>query len=260
MFELGVAVSAAAMNARAALPRKPDAQLLRGPFVDLAPWCEAEHAGALWRSTGGGAAHGHPAYDAEMLVWRHLWGAPADEGALRERLGAMHDDPSARLWTICAGEGCPLLAAGECIGTISAQASRPGDLVVEVGMVVLTPALQRTPACADAVFTLLAHLFALGYRRVEWKCNALNVRSRAAAGRFGFTFEGTFRHHMIVQGGRSRDTAWHAMLADEWAGEGEGGVAAAATRAWLASPEALALFARRAGELTALRDAALLAQ
>jgi RimJ/RimL family protein N-acetyltransferase len=55
----------------------------------------------------------------------------------------------------------------------------------------------------------------LGYRRVEWKCDALNARSRAAALRLGFTFEGVFRHHMIVKG-RNRDTAWFSMLEEEW--------------------------------------------
>jgi RimJ/RimL family protein N-acetyltransferase len=88
--------------------------------------------------------------------------------------------------------------------------------VVEVGNILFAPALQRTRAATEAMYLMARHVFEdLGYRRYEWKCNAENEPSRRAALRFGFTYEGIFRQHMVVKG-RSRDTAWFAMLDYEW--------------------------------------------
>jgi RimJ/RimL family protein N-acetyltransferase len=88
--------------------------------------------------------------------------------------------------------------------------------VIEIGHIWFAPELQRTTAATEAIYLLAHHAFDdLGYRRLEWKCNALNVASRRAAERFGFTFEGVFRKHQIVKG-RNRDTAWYAITDDEW--------------------------------------------
>jgi RimJ/RimL family protein N-acetyltransferase len=93
---------------------------------------------------------------------------------------------------------------------------RPAMRVIEVGNIVYSPALQRTPLGTEAQYLIARYAIeTLGYRRYELKCNALNAASRRAAARFGFTFEGIFRQHMIVKG-RSRDTAWFAMLDGEW--------------------------------------------
>ena len=92
----------------------------------------------------------------------------------------------------------------------------PPNRVIEVGGIMYTPAMQRTPGATEAQYLFARYVFdELGYRRYEWKCNALNAPSRRAAERFGFTFEGIFRQHMIVKG-RNRDTAWFAMLDSEW--------------------------------------------
>ena len=92
----------------------------------------------------------------------------------------------------------------------------PAHRVIEVGSILYTPRLQRTPAATEAMYLMARHVFEdLGYRRYEWKCNALNAPSRRAALRFGFTFEGIFRQHMVVKG-RNRDTAWFSMLDSEW--------------------------------------------
>lgn len=92
----------------------------------------------------------------------------------------------------------------------------PEHGVIEIGHIWLGIRLQRTTAATEGIYLLLAHAFdALGYRRVEWKCDALNDRSRRAAERFGFTFEGVFRKHQVVKG-RNRDTAWFAITDDEW--------------------------------------------
>ena len=120
----------------------------------------------------------------------------------------------------------------------------PANGVAEIGWVTLSPRLQRTTAATEAVFLLLRHVFGLGtrhhlfaanpqhrpapaagrgsqrgcragYRRVEWKCDDRNAPSRAAAARLGFAYEGTFRQAVVYKG-RSRDTAWHAVVDGEW--------------------------------------------
>jgi RimJ/RimL family protein N-acetyltransferase len=88
--------------------------------------------------------------------------------------------------------------------------------VIEIGHIWFGVPLQRTTAATEAIYLMARHAFDdLGYRRLEWKCNALNAASRRAAERFGFTFEGVFRKHQVVKG-RNRDTAWYAITDDEW--------------------------------------------
>lgn len=88
--------------------------------------------------------------------------------------------------------------------------------VVEVGSILFTPALQRTTLATEAMYLMAKYVFEdLQYRRYEWKCDNLNAPSKRAALRFGFTFEGVFRQHMIYKG-RTRDTAWFSMLDSEW--------------------------------------------
>jgi RimJ/RimL family protein N-acetyltransferase len=106
--------------------------------------------------------------------------------------------------------------AGRALGTLSLMAIRPEHRVIEVGHVVYAPALQRTPLATEAQYLLARYVFeTLGYRRYEWKTDTLNTASRRAALRYGFTFEGIFRQHMIGKG-RNRDSAWYAMLDGEW--------------------------------------------
>jgi RimJ/RimL family protein N-acetyltransferase len=98
---------------------------------------------------------------------------------------------------------------------------RPEMRAIEVGHIVYTPALKRTPLATEAQYLLAKYVFeTLGYRRYEWKCNALNGPSWRAAERFGFVHEGVFRQHLIVKG-RNRDTAWFSMLDTEWPARGQ---------------------------------------
>jgi RimJ/RimL family protein N-acetyltransferase len=93
---------------------------------------------------------------------------------------------------------------------------RPSHGSIEVGYIWFAPFLQRTPQATEALFLMLRHAFdELGYRRMQWRCNALNEKSRAAAVRLGFTYEGIFYQHMVVKG-CNRDTAWYSILDDEW--------------------------------------------
>lgn len=105
---------------------------------------------------------------------------------------------------------------GRATGIAALMEIRPTMRVIEVGHIVYSPTLQRTPLATEAQYLLARYVFeTLGYRRYEWKCDALNAASRRAALRYGFTFEGIFRQHMIAKG-RNRDTAWLAMLDGEW--------------------------------------------
>jgi RimJ/RimL family protein N-acetyltransferase len=108
------------------------------------------------------------------------------------------------------------LAAGSACGMASFMRIEPEHRVIEIGHIWFAPMLQRTRQATEAIYLLARHAFDdLGYRRLEWKCNALNTASRRAAERFGFTFEGIFRQHMIVKGA-NRDTAWFSIIDGEW--------------------------------------------
>jgi RimJ/RimL family protein N-acetyltransferase len=107
-------------------------------------------------------------------------------------------------------------SAGHAVGYFTLMEIRPEARVIEVGHVLYSPTLQRTPLGTEAQYLLARYVFeTLGYRRYEWKCNALNAASRRAALRYGFTYEGTFRQHLIAKG-RNRDNAWFSMLDREW--------------------------------------------
>jgi RimJ/RimL family protein N-acetyltransferase len=277
------------LAARALLPVKPEGVTLRGRFMTLAPYDARAHAGGLYRALYGAAFAGHPAYDAEALVWRYLGGVRGGEEAAVKHFAALRDAPDARMFVMLApdeldptpgsvrgaarpspsasaataeGSDSPATAASAgtsatggrpatVIGMVSLMRNAPEHLSCEIGWVAATPAYQATPVVSEASALLLRHAFALGYQRVEWKCNALNARSRAAALRLGFTYEGTFRMCTIIQGGHSRDTAWFALLAPEWRA-----AAGAKLDAWLASDEAAELAARRRRQLAALTPAA----
>lgn len=102
------------------------------------------------------------------------------------------------------------------VGMVSFMNIQPGHRTVELGNIWFIPQVRRSTVTTETIFLLLKHCFDdLGFRRVEWKCDDLNVRSKSAAVRLGFSFEGLFRQHYIVKG-HSRDTAWFAMLDGDW--------------------------------------------
>jgi RimJ/RimL family protein N-acetyltransferase len=106
--------------------------------------------------------------------------------------------------------------SGQAVGIATLMEIRPAMRVIEVGNILYSPALQRTPLGTEAQYLLARYAFeTLGYRRYEWKCNVLNDPSRRAALRYGFVYEGTFRQHMISKS-RSRDSAYYSMLDSEW--------------------------------------------
>jgi RimJ/RimL family protein N-acetyltransferase len=110
-----------------------------------------------------------------------------------------------------------ILADGRPVGTAAWMRIEPRHGVIEIGNIYMAPALAKTRAATDAVYLFMANAFRLGYRRFEWKCDSCNLPSRAAATRFGFTYEGTFRQ-AIVNKGRNRDTTWFSVIDGDWNG------------------------------------------
>ena len=168
-------------------------------LVPVDPGTDAE---PLWRAT-------HDGSDAAEAVWTYLaYGPFADVGAMRAWLETLVPSEDPLFLTVHTDAGPS--------GVVSFMNVDPEMRHLELGHIWYAPRAQRSDANTETVFLMLREAFEqLGHRRVEWKCDALNARSRAAAERLGFTFEGVFRQHMIVKG-RNRDTAWYSMLDGEW--------------------------------------------
>jgi len=203
---------AAVLARRAALPAKPAPVVLTGSVVELRPLELDADVDALYAVASGAAcrlgARSCDAYDPDERVWRYMSGGPfADPAALRGWLAPQ----------VAAPDGLPLavLLDGAPVGAACFIANQPAHLKIELGTIWYGPIAQGTGASAEATYLMLAHAFALGYRRVEWKCDARNERSRRAALAYGFTFEGVQDAHYIIKG-RNRDTAWFRMLDSEW--------------------------------------------
>ena len=185
---------------------KPPARApLQGQYVRLEPVNVEAHAEELYERS-----HGP---DPEGKLWTYLpYGPFPDLAAFRDWLSdrARSDDP---LFFAVID-----LESGKASGMVSYLRITPEMGVIEIGHIWFAPALQRTRGATEAIY-LLAHLVfdELDYRRLEWKCNALNQASRRAALRFGLRYEGIFRQHLIVKG-RNRDSAWYSVLDSEWPG------------------------------------------
>ena len=154
--------------------------------------------------------HAANAVDVDGATWTYL------------PYGPFATEPDYRHWmTATCFTADPLFYAivsrreGHAVGVAAYMHMLPASGSIEVGHVHFSPALQHTPAGTEAMYLMMRRVFELGYRRLEWKCDALNRPSRRAAQRLGFTFEGIFRQATVYKG-RSRDTAWYAMLDRDW--------------------------------------------
>jgi RimJ/RimL family protein N-acetyltransferase len=182
--------------------KRPQRVVLDGRVVSVVPLDAAAHSETLYEASRGEENEGS---------WRYLFEGPfvtraAFDAHLRER--ASSEDP---LFLAILEK-----SSGDAVGYASYMRIEPAHRVIEVGSILFTPRLQRTVGSTEAMYLMARHVFEdLGYRRYEWKCNALNAPSRRAALRLGFTFEGIFRRHMIIKG-RNRDTALFSMLDTEW--------------------------------------------
>jgi RimJ/RimL family protein N-acetyltransferase len=188
------------------------------------------------------AAHGHALFagssGAERVeLWRYLFNGPYDsELEFAKWLSSREKSEDPLFFTILDAP------SNEPAGYCSLMRIDPVHHVIEVGNILYLPRLQRTAGATEAMYLMARYVFEeLGYRRYEWKCDALNSPSRRAALRYGFSFEGIFRQHMIVKG-KNRDTAWYSMLDAEWPEKRR------AFERWLAP----ANFDAQGGQLTAL--------
>jgi RimJ/RimL family protein N-acetyltransferase len=182
--------------------KRPQRSALAGRHVRLVPLDAERHTDALYAG-----AHGA----GRDELWLYLPDGPfADKAAFRSALERKASSPDPFFFAI---EDQP---SGRAVGQAAYLRIEPAHRSIEVGWILYTPSLQRTVGATEAMYLMAKHAFEdLGYRRYEWKCNALNMPSRRAALRLGFTFEGTFRQHMIAKG-RNRDSAWFSMLDTEW--------------------------------------------
>jgi RimJ/RimL family protein N-acetyltransferase len=192
-------------------PPRPARQPIAGRLCRLEP-LEERHAAGLFEAY---------ARDPDGRHWTYL------------PYGPFRDLQSYVEWMRASGLGHdPLFFAivepgGRAVGVASYLRIDPAAGAIEVGHLRFSALLQRTPAATEAMYLMMRHAFGLGYRRYEWKCDALNAPSRAAAERLGFAFEGVFRQ-AVVHKDRNRDTAWFSIIDREWP------ALDAAFRRWLA--------------------------
>lgn len=182
--------------------RRPERVALRGRLVDLAPLDPTSHGESLFQLTCG---------PEKEYLWTYLLKGPfADRKEFDAYLRWLAEPDDPMCFAVVERR------SGRAVGWASYMRVEPANRVIEVGNIMFSPAVRRTTGATEAIYLMARNTFeALGYRRLEWKCNSLNAPSRRAALRFGFTFEGIFRQHMVVKG-RSRDTAWFSMLDAEW--------------------------------------------
>jgi RimJ/RimL family protein N-acetyltransferase len=196
------------------LPLKPAPVELSGPRVRLVSLDAQRHAPALYAASNGEpmqlGEHAIGAYDAAKLVWRYLRYGPFHNVAECEAyLVNLGSEPDIRPMTLIENH------SNQLIGTLSFMSNSPAHLKIELGHIWIAPVMQGSGVIYEAVYLMLRHCFEQGYRRLEWKCDALNERSRRTALSIGFRYEGTQEHHMIARG-RNRDTSWYRILRHEW--------------------------------------------
>jgi RimJ/RimL family protein N-acetyltransferase len=180
-------------------PPRPDHKAISGRHVRLEPLEAETHAFDLHA-----AFHGHDG------LWDYMpYGPFASASAYHRWARDREAGEDPRFFVLRDVVG------GKCGGIASYLRITPEAGSIEVGHICISPAMQRGVAATEAMFLMMDWAFRAGYRRYEWKCNALNIASRRAAQRLGFSFEGVFRNHMVVKG-RNRDTAWFSVIDSEW--------------------------------------------
>lgn len=213
-------------------PAFPPATPLDGHFVRLEPWASAGAgaAGELYARASGN--------DARESVWKFLpYGPFAGPESLRAHYDRAGFGGDPQFYVVRHANG----TAG---GIVSFLRIHPAMRTIEIGHIWHAADCQRGRANTESVLLLAQKAFALGYRRLEWKCDACNMRSRRAALRLGFSFEGVFRKHLVFKG-KNRDTAWFSLLDDDFPR------ASAAMREWLAAPDGAFSLAARNRDLCA---------
>jgi len=182
--------------------RIPDAAVLPGSRVRLERLDPARHGDDLWQ-----ALHGA---DADPHMWTYMgYGPFASPADFTQWLNSLGNSGDAVFYTVIAN------SSDQALGLLSYLNICPAHGSIEIGHVCFGHALQRSTLASETLYLLARYAFELGNRRLEWKCDNANLRSKRAAERFGFSYEGLFRQHLIRKG-RNRDTAWFSLLDHEW--------------------------------------------
>jgi RimJ/RimL family protein N-acetyltransferase len=181
---------------------RPPRTAMEGRWARVEPLDPARHAADLWDAVSA---------DRDNRNWTYLSVGPyarAEDHRAWVEKAAKSEDPF--FHAIIDKK------SGKAVGVASFMRIDPPNGVIEVGHINFSPLLQRTPVATDSMYLMMRRAFdELGYRRYEWKCDSLNAASRAAAERFGFQYEGLFRQAVVYRG-RSRDTAWFAIIDKDW--------------------------------------------
>lgn len=202
------------VNRRHALSDKPFLKELKGKCVYLIPLVIDRDAKALFEVSNGHAAtlgeKSIGSYDANDLIWRYMFDGPFE--TLADFIKSLQPQVNATNGLcLCVFDQ----ASKKQVGVANLMNNIPAHLKIELGGIWYSPLVQRTAVNTEATYLMLKYVFELGYRRVEWKCDSQNTRSRQAALRMGFKFEGIQENHFIVKG-CNRDTAWFRILDHEW--------------------------------------------
>ena len=215
-FPIGPELSADQLARRESLPVKPAPCVLNGKQVRLEPLVPDRDVPTLFELTRGdaldvGSRH-IEAFDPETWIWRYLaYGPYQKPEEMAAALQPLIDAPDMLCLVVTD------LHLGVPVGSACLMNNVPAHLKIELGHIWYSPIVQRTGVNLEATYLMLKHCFDLGYRRVEWKCDALNERSMRSALRMGFTYEGIQEQHFIIKG-RNRDTAWYRIVSEEWEG------------------------------------------
>ncbi len=179
---------------------RPERKVLDGRYVRLEPLSAAEHGDGLYEAATA---------EAERFRWL-FEASPESRAAFQPWLEKVEASEDPLFFTVIDK------ASGRIAGRQTLMRIDPNFGVIEIGNILWGPVVARKPAATEAQFLFAQYVFdELGYRRYEWKCNNKNEPSKRAAERFGFSFEGIFRQHMVVKG-ENRDTAWYSIIDGEW--------------------------------------------
>ena len=182
--------------------RTPDAAVLHGSRVHLERLDSARHGDDLWQALQGAGADPH--------MWTYMgYGPFASPADFTQWLNSLGNSGDTVFYTVIAN------SSDQALGLLSYLNICPAHGSIEIGHVCFGHAMQRSTLASETIYLLARYAFELGNRRLEWKCDNANLRSKRAAERFGFTYEGLFRQHLIRKG-RNRDTAWFSLLDHEW--------------------------------------------
>ncbi len=180
-------------------PPRPTGEVLDGRFVRLERMDPDVHAADL-----------HRAYSGHDALWDYMAYGPFASSSSYHRWAKETASGTDPLFYVLRSQ-----ATGHCGGVASYLRITPEAGSIEVGHICLAPEIARGAAWTEAMFLMMDWAFRAGYRRYEWKCDALNLPSRRAGQRLGFSYEGIFRQAVVVKG-RNRDTAWFSVVDREW--------------------------------------------